>query len=325
MIVIGREDVAAHLDYPACIALMRDAMIALSAGRTRQLLRQIIDLDDGNAFGVMPGAMDDLTFGAKLVSVFPGNFALGRQSHQGVVALFDPASGEPACLVHAGEVTAIRTAAASAAATDALARADATRLAILGYGEQAWRHAEAMRHVRPIGHVAVWGRSADKARAFADRVAVELGLPAAAAPDVGAAVADADIICATTAAGEPILFSEQVPDGAHVNLVGSSRPGPVEVDNALVVRARIIADHREGVLRQGAEILKAIEAGLIDETHVRGEIGEVMAGMLEGRTRPGDVTIYKSLGSVVQDLAAGWHLYQLARERGFGVEIPFAG
>ncbi|SNS12507.1 ornithine cyclodeaminase [Sphingomonas laterariae] len=326
MIVIGREDVARHLDMAACIGLMRDAMAALSQGRTRQLLRQIIDFDDGNAFGVMPGAIDDLAFGAKLVSVYPANFARGVQSHQGVLALFDPASGAPVSMIHAGEVTAIRTAAASAAATDALARADAHRLAILGYGEQAWQHAVAMRHVRPISHIAIWGRSPERAAAFAARVSAELGLPATAAPDVATAVADADIVCTVTAASQPILFSDQVRDGTHLNIVGSSRAGPVEIDGALVARARLFADHRESVLRQGAEVINALESGLISEDHVQ-EIGQVYSGALHSGTTKltANPTIYKSLGSIVQDLAAGWHLYRLARERGFGTAIPAFG
>lgn len=323
MIVIGRKDVAHHLDPAACIGLMRDAMIALSTGNSRQLLRQIVDLDGGNAFGVMPGALDGATFGAKLVSVYPARAALGEQTHQGIIVLHDPASGTPVALVHAGEVTAIRTAAASAAATDALARPDARRLAILGYGEQAWHHAAALPHVRPVSHITVWGRSRAKAEAFAARIRADLGIAATAVAAAGEAVADADIICTATAAADPILFSADVPDGAHVNLVGSSRAGPAEADPALVARGRLFADHRAGALAQGAEILRALQAGLIDESHVLGEIGEVMAGTLPGRIAADDVTLYKSLGSIVQDLAAGWHLYRLARERGFGTDAAF--
>ncbi len=323
MIVIGREDVARHLGYEACIPLMRDAMIALSLGRTRQLLRSIIDLDGGNAFGVMPGALDELVFGAKLVSVFPGNFARGGQSHQGIVTVFDPRNGAPICVLHAGEITAIRTAAASAAATDALARPDAHALAILGYGEQAWTHACAIRHVRTIDRIAVWGRSAERATALAERIGRELRIEATAASTVAAAVSAADIICTTTAAVEPILHSRDVPDGAHVNAVGSSRAGPAEIDGALVLRSRFFADHREGVLRQGAEFLRAVAEGIVDEAHVLGEIGEVMCGSLPGRRSPDEVTIYKSLGSVVQDLACGWYLYRAAQREGFGEKIDF--
>jgi ornithine cyclodeaminase/alanine dehydrogenase-like protein (mu-crystallin family) len=300
---VSAEEVARLLPYEECVPLMREAMIALSQGRTRQLLRGIVDLPEGRAFGVMPGAMlDDGAFGAKLVSVYPDNFAKGGRSHQGVVVLFDPDTGAPSAILEAGEITAIRTAAASAAATDALARADARRLAILGYGEQARRHVEAIGCVRPIERIAVWGRSPDKARAFADRVGGE------AFETVAGAVAEADIVCTVTAAAEPILLSQWVPDGAHVNAVGSSRAGPAEIDNALVARARFFADHRDGVLAQGAEYIRAREAGLIGDDHLLGEIGEVMAGRIEGRRTDADVTIYKSLGSIVQDLAAARHI-----------------
>jgi ornithine cyclodeaminase/alanine dehydrogenase-like protein (mu-crystallin family) len=320
LLVIGRDEVAAHLGYEICIPLMREAMIALSAGRTRQSLRAIVDLDGGRAFGTMPGAMLGGAFGAKLISVFPGSAT--APSHQGVLALFDPKSGAPVAIVDASELTAIRTAAASAAATDALAGPGPRRLAIIGTGEQALRHAEALVHVRPIESVRIWGRSPDKASALAGRLRATLGLPVEPSATVEAAVDGAGIVCTTTAAPQPILFSLWVKEGTHLNLVGSSRAGPAEVDSALVARARFFADHREGVLRQGAEFLTAKEQGLVGDGHILGEIGEVMAGRLAGRTGPADVTIYKSLGSIVQDLAAGWHLYEQARELGFGTRVP---
>src|ERR1700684_1092509 len=167
---IDREEVARRLPYQACIPIVRHAMIAFSRGETRQLLRSIIPLSEGRLFGVMPGAMGTRApFGAKLISVFPGNSVQGIQSHQGLVILFDPETGAPVCVVHAGELTAIRTAAASAVATDALARPDARRLAILGYGEQAATHARAIGKVRQLDSIVVWGRSRERARAFAAR------------------------------------------------------------------------------------------------------------------------------------------------------------
>jgi len=320
--IIDRETVAKLLTYDAAIPLMRDAMIALSAGRTRQLLRQIIPLDEDAMFGVMPGA-NEQTFGAKLISVFPGNFAKGLQSHQGGVLLFDPSSGAPVAMLHAGEITAIRTAAASAAATDALARADASVLALLGYGEQALTHARAISHVRVIRKIRIWGRHPDRADAFAHKLAAELGIAASIAETTAEAVREADIVCAVSAAAEPILFSRDLADGAHVNLVGAGTAAFREVDDALVARGRLFADHREGVLRQGGEVLHAIAAGLIGEDHVLGEIGEVMAGDKLGRISPADVTIYKSLGAIVQDLASGWFVYQRAVERGMGTIASF--
>jgi ornithine cyclodeaminase len=288
-------------------------MIAFSRGETKQLLRSIIPLSEGRLFGVMPGAMGAHgAFGAKLISVFHENFAKGIQSHQGLVILFDPESGAPVCVVHAGEITAIRTAAASAVATDALARKDARRLALLGYGEQAATHARAIGKVRDIESIVVWGRSHDRARAFAERMQAELGLPAAAAASVKDAVAKADIVCTVTTASEPILKGEWVRPGTHLNLVGSGLAGPVEVDNDLVVRSRFIADSREGVLSQGAEFLRAKAAGLIGDDHIVAEIGQVLAGEIVGRRSADEITVYKSLGHVVQDLASAWALYSQA-------------
>jgi ornithine cyclodeaminase/alanine dehydrogenase-like protein (mu-crystallin family) len=310
---IDREEVARRLTYDVCIPIVRDAMIAFSRGTTKQLLRSVIPLSEGRLFGVMPGAMGaKAPFGAKLISVFQDNFAKGIQSHQGLVILFDPETGAPVCVVHAGEITAVRTAAASAVATAALARKDACRMAILGYGEQAGTHARAIRKVRDLQSIVVWGRSPERARAFAERMQAELGMAVTAAGGVEDAVAQADIICTVTAAVEPILKGAWVRPGTHVNLVGSGFAGPAEVDNDLVVRSRFIADSREGVLNQGAEFLRAKQAGLIGDSHIVAEIGQVLAGEIEGRRSAEEVTVYKSLGHVVQDLASAWALYSQA-------------
>jgi ornithine cyclodeaminase len=293
-----------------CIPIVREAMIALSRGETKQLLRSIILLSEGRMFGVMPGAMGaSAPFGAKLISVFQENFAKGKQSHQGLVILFDPETGAPVCVVDAGEITAIRTAAASAVATGALARPDARRLAILGDGEQATTHARAISKVRDLESISIWGRSPERARAFAERMQAELAVPVVTASDVEEAVAEADIICTVSSAVEPILKGAWVRAGTHLNLVGSSHAGPVEVDNDLVVRSRFIADSREGVLKQGAEFLRAKGAGLIGDDHIVAEIGQVLAGEIEGRRSAQEITAYKSLGHVVQDLASAWAMY----------------
>jgi ornithine cyclodeaminase/alanine dehydrogenase-like protein (mu-crystallin family) len=307
---IDGEEVARRLTYEVCIPIVREAMIALSRGETKQLLRSIIMLSEGRMFGVMPGAMGaSAPFGAKLISVFQENFAKGKQSHQGLVILFDPETGAPVCVVDAGEITAIRTAAASAVATRALARQDARRLAILGYGEQARTHARAISKVRDLESISIWGRSPERARAFAERMQAELGVPVVPARDVEEAVAEADIICTVSSAVEPILKGAWVRDGTHLNLVGSSHAGPAEVDNDLVVRSRFFADSREGVLKQGAEFLRAKAAGLIGDDHIVAEIGQVLAREIEGRRSAQEITAYKSLGHVVQDLATAWAIY----------------
>jgi ornithine cyclodeaminase len=307
---IDREEVARRLTYDVCISIVRQAMIAFSKGETKQPLRSILPLSDGRLLGIMPGAMGaHAPFGAKLISVFQENFARGIQSHQGLVILFDPETGAPVCIVHAGEITARRTAAASAVATDALARKDARRLALLGYGEQAATHARAIAQVRDLESIVVWGRSRERAQTFAKQMQAELAVSVATARVVREAVAEADIVCTVTSAAEPILMGEWVRPGTHLNLVGSGYAGPVEVDNELVVRSRFIADSREGVLQQGAEFLRAKAAGLVGDEHIVGEIGQVLAGEIAGRRSAEEITVYKSLGHVVQDLASAWALY----------------
>ena len=308
---IDREEVTRRLNYPAAIRLVREAMIALSRGDTRQLLRSILPLSPGRLYGTMTGALGpEGAFGTKLISVFEQNFARGTPSHQGLVVLFDPVSGAPVCALDAGAITAIRTAAATAVATAALARPDARRLALLGYGEQADTHVRALREVLELESIVVWGRSPARAEEFARRTEREVGIPVRSASSAKEAVAEADVVCTLTAAKEPILLGTWVRPGTHVNLVGSGYLGPVEVDSALVVASRFVADSREGCLRQGAEFVKAREAGLIGDEHLVAEIGEVLSGKIPGRRDAREITVYKSLGHVVQDLSTAWALYR---------------
>jgi ornithine cyclodeaminase len=302
--ILGRATVRRHLTFKRCIPVIRQAMIDLSLGRTQQTLRQIVPIDTAGMFGVMQGVLaPDGPFGAKVLSVFPDNVANGGQSHQGLVVLFDRESGAPTHIAHAGEVTAIRTAAASAVASEVLARPEASRLAVLGTGEQARAHVLAMCEVRPIEQVALWGRSPGKAEALARDLESVLRRPVTVAATPALAVAASDIICTTTAAQEPLLDAKDVPDGAHLNVVGSSHAGPREVTDALVARARFFADHRPSALAQAAELVSAIRSGLVGEDHLLAEIGEVLSGLARGRTTSSEVTLYKSLGNIVQDLA----------------------
>jgi ornithine cyclodeaminase len=307
---IDAGEVRRRLTPAACIPLMRQAMMAFSGGRTRQLLRSLIPLADGAVFGVMPGALGvDAAFGAKLISVFPENFAKGGPSHQGLIVLFEPGSGAPVCVVDAGEVTAIRTAAASAMATDVLARPGPARLALLGYGEQAGQHLRAIAQVRPLTSVVVWGRHGDRAATFAARMRPSIEAPVEVATKVSEAVNGADIVCTLTPAVEPILEGAWVAPGAHVNLVGAGHAGQAEAAGDLVARSRFFVDSREGVLAQGGEFLRAKAAGLVGDGHISGEIGEVLNGSVAGRRSDAEITVYKSLGHVAQDLVSAWALF----------------
>src|SRR5690348_18313434 len=302
-------EVEALLDYPGCIEAMRRAMIALSACERPQPLRQIFTVGDAEMFGTMPGELAALsTFGAKLVSVFADPERPGCTRHQGVVVAYDGETGAVRCIADAEPVTKIRTGCATAVATDALARADAEVLAVFGTGVQAEAHLRAVPLVRPFREILLWGRSAAKTREFADRMSEEIDAAITPVEDRRDAAAHADVICTVTSSREPVILSDWVKPGTHINLVGSSYLGPIEVDPALVARARYIADYRPGVLAQGAELAAARDAGLVDDSHVVAEIGEVLAGRIPGRENDDQVTIYKSLGHVAQDLAAAAYL-----------------
>lgn len=312
--VISKNDVHRLLRYENCITVVREAMAELSAGLTQQMLRQVIPIGAENVLSAMAGVMaPQFGFGAKVISVFPQNSKRGRQSHQGVVVLFEGESGEPVCILHAGEITRIRTASASAVATEVLARPVASRLAVLGYGEQGQAHVEAISHVRTLDSVRIWGRSTTEAARVANQLTERLNLKVEPAATVQEAVRDADIICTTTASLDPILFGDWVAPGTHLNLVGSSVGTYAEIDGTLVTRARFFADHREGVLHQGGEFLRARAAGLVGEDHIRGEIGEVINDTAEGRTCEDDITIYKSLGHIVQDIASARYIYEQSK------------
>jgi ornithine cyclodeaminase/alanine dehydrogenase-like protein (mu-crystallin family) len=317
LIVFDAGEVRRGLDPDATRAAVREAMIALSDGRVRQNLRSFIGLGEGRTFAMMPAALGErAAFGAKLVSVF--HDGAGRKAHEGVVVLFDGEDGAPICIADAGEVTAIRTPAASAAATEALARPDADSLAVLGLGRQAMGHIMALARVRPLKSVRVWGRDAARAEAFAEHASKVSGLPVQAMAEAERAVAGAAIVCTVTGAADPILKGAWLAPGTHVNLVGSSGPAQAEADEAVVTRGRFFADHREHVLAHGGEYLRAVASGAADETAIAAEIGEVYARTAPGRTSADQITVYKSLGHAVQDLAATAWLHAQAAGRASG-------
>ena len=306
-------EVETLLDYPGCIEAMRKAMAALSSGEGPQPLRQIWPLADGEVWGIMPGQLAALsTFGAKLISVFHEPDGSGRTRHQGVVVAYDGRTGAVSAIADAEPITKIRTACATAAATDAMARTDAEVLAVFGTGLQAESHLHAMPLVRPFKEILLWGQSEERARKVGERLSRETGRQITAVADGREVAERADVICTVTSSAEPILLNDWVRDGTHINLVGSSLLGPVEVDPPLVARARYVADYRPGVIAQGAELAAARDAGLVDDSHVVAEIGEVFAGRIEGRQNQRQVTIYKSLGHVAQDLAAVAYLNERA-------------
>jgi alanine dehydrogenase len=304
------EAVERLLPMAECIDLMTDVQAAVSSGRVSMPLRSHLPLDEaGHGLLLMPGALPDPpVFGAKLVSVFADNpRRTGRPSVQGCVVLFDRANGALIASVDAASLTAIRTAAARGAASRALARPDASRLALLGYGVQAHSHLAAMRAVRTLTEVRIWGPDRDRAEAFAAGVR-SAGLDARAAATSERAVRGADLICAVSAAREPVIHGEWLAPGCHLNLVGAHTPDAREADAATLARARVFTEITEFALAEAGDLLLAIAEGEFAAERIAGEIGAVFAGHVVGREQPDQITLYKSLGNTAQDLAAAHHV-----------------
>ena len=323
--ILRESDVRALLPMADCIALMRTTMIAVAEGRAEIPLRSVVKMP-GNIgmMGNMGGFLaDPECYGVKIVSLSPRNIGTAFSSHLGIVLLFETAHGRPVAIIDAGEITAVRTGAASALATDLLARPDAGDLAILGAGEQAASHLAAMRCVRPLRRVRVWSPHLASAERFAAEQSARTGLIIEPVADARGCVAGADLICTVSKARDPILFGDDVAPGAHVNLVGSSIVSTAEADVALVAKARYFVDLRLSAINEAGELRRALDAGAVGPEHLLGEIGEVANGSLAGRTSPHDITLYKSLGIAAQDLAAAYLVNQRAREWGVGQSIDF--
>lgn len=311
--IFSREDVAATLTAPQCAHWLAKAMIALSTTDRDQPLRNIIPMAPGKLFALMPGSLPLFGLvGAKVITAYPEAPGSQRSKHRGMVLGFDSDSGELIGVADAHEVTLIRTAVASAVATNCLARTSATRLTVMGTGAQARSHVRVMAQLRRLEQITVWGRDPVIAEAMAAELQPELAVPIRACANAETAVSEADIIATVTGATRPILLGQWVQPGTHVNLVGSSHAGPSEADGALVQRSRYFVDCCPYALIAAAEFIETKAAGLIDDTHIQAEIGEVLAGLKPGRQSEGEVTIYKSLGHVVQDLAALRALLEVA-------------
>jgi ornithine cyclodeaminase/alanine dehydrogenase-like protein (mu-crystallin family) len=323
--VLRGAEVRELLPMAECIDLMQQTMIAVSEGRVVLPLRSILAMPgDRGMMGMMPGYLaDPECFGVKLVSLIPRNQPPQYSSHLGLVLLFEAEHGQPVALLDAAEITAIRTAAASGLATRLLARSDAGDLALLGAGEQARSHLQAMLSVRPLRRIRVWARDRAKAQAFAAEQGAKLRIAIETCATVGEAVTGADLICTTTKAREPILQGEWLAPGVHLNVVGSSIAAAAEIDTPAVVKARFFVDRRESTVNEGGEYLRALRAGAITPAHILGEIGEVANGSKIGRSSPVDVTLYKSLGIAPQDLASAHHVLKKARDAGIGQVIEF--
>ncbi|MGH7555073.1 MAG: ornithine cyclodeaminase family protein [Longimicrobiales bacterium] len=327
MLVIDGRSVRSLLPMAECIERMAEALAALARGEAAVPLRSLLWLPERTGLlGMMPAYyLPAGVMGIKVVSVMPGNHGTRYDAHQGGVLLFETKHGQPLALVDATEITAIRTAAVSAVATRLLARDDAGDLAILGSGVQAASHLEAMALARPLRRVRVWSRTPEHASRFAVEMSARHSMAIEVVSAARAAVADADLICTTTSAREPVLHGEWIAPGAHVNAVGSSVRTARELDADVITRSRVFVDRRESALNEAGDLLLARAEGAFDGDPIIGELGDVLIGAVSGRRTPDEITIFESLGLGVEDVVAAHHVYEKALERGEALEAEIGG
>ena len=327
ILVVNQVEVEALLPMAECMDVMDGALRALAEGDAVLPLRTVVSLRDGqSAFAAMPAYLGrPAAVGIKVITVFPGNDGTHLDSHQGAVLLFEVEHGQLLAVMDASAITAIRTAAVSGVATRALARSDAADLAILGAGVQAMTHLEAVRLARPIARVRVWSRSAERARRFALRASERFALEVEPVGSAREAVDGAAVVCTTTSSREPVLHGDWLAAGTHVNAVGASLPTARELDSEAVRRARLYVDRRESALNEAGDFLIPRREGTITNDHIVGELGEVLSGRIGGRRSPTEVTLFKSLGLAVEDVAAAHHIYAKAVRAGRGSRVQLGG
>jgi ornithine cyclodeaminase len=321
MLVLRQEEVEQLLPMAECIEAMEGALAALARDEVANPLRFVTRAGDGDSLmGLMPAhrAGGAPAWSLKAICMFPGNPTRGLDAHQGAVVLFDGETGQIRALMNASAITAIRTAAVSGVATRLLARQDAAELAVLGAGVQARSHLEAMRAVRTFERVRISSRTPEHARALAEEAGVE------AVDSAEEAVRGADVVVTATNAREPVLRRDWLKPGAHVNAVGSSIPTTRELDTQTIVDCALFVDRRESTVNEAGDYLMPLREGAIaGPVHIRAEIGELLVGSAPGRTSDNELTVFKSLGLAVEDLAAAEHVVRRAEAEGVGTRVNF--
>ncbi|PYS22663.1 MAG: ornithine cyclodeaminase [Acidobacteria bacterium] len=325
VLVLNQSEVERLLLMHECIAAMEDVFIALARGEVEQPLRTIFRPPTVKGVMAMMPAFrggERPLFGLKAICVFPGNAAIGKDAHQGGVMLFDGATGELLAVANASAITAIRTAAVSALATKALANEDAGDLALIGAGVQTRKHLESIACVRKLRRVRVAASRFESAKLFADEMQPTIAVPIEPVETVQEAIRDANLIVTATTAREPVVKREWISAGAHINAIGTFSPKAREIDSATMAAARVFTDRRESAFNEAGDYLLAAQEGMIGPEDVT-ELGEVLIGSNPGRTSRNEITLFKSLGLAMEDLAATFHAYEKGRDENIGSWIEF--
>lgn len=321
--LLTEPQVAALLPLPDLIAAMETALARFSAGDVLQPVRSVLMVGPQQAYvGLMPAYVaEPPQLGAKLVTVFGDNAAKGLPSHLATILLLDPDTGSLIALMDGRYITEARTAAVSAVSARHLAAPDASSLAIIGTGVQARSHLEALALVRPLTDVRVWSPQARSRERFVADMQGHVAGTLRAAASAEEAVRGAAIVVLVTSSPAPVIDDAWVAPGAHVISVGACRPDQREMPPALVTRARLVVDSRAAALVESGDIVQGIREGRFTAAHVVGELGEVVLGRITPRRSPQDVTVFKSLGMAVEDVAAADLVYRRAIETGAGTAL----
>ncbi len=326
MLALTADDIRALVPMPEAIRLMKEAFRELSAGDAVSPLRTPIPVPTRDAVSLfMPASVPSANgLGLKVVSVFPRNREAGKPSIYAIVCLIDPDDGAPLAILNGTYLTALRTGAVSGAATDLLACPEARTLALFGAGAQATTQARAVCAVRSIEEIRVLSRSRASAEAFVARLATdapEITARVRVATDATDAVRGADVICTATPAMAAIFADSDLAPGVHINAVGAYTPQMQEVPVETVARALVVVDERAAAWAEAGDLVIARDAGLFDDSRIHAELGELVSRHKPGRTDAAQVTLFKSVGNAVQDIAVGRFAVDQARVRGMGQEV----
>jgi alanine dehydrogenase len=313
---LSEQDVRAALSMRELIEAMESALMAFSSGRVVQPVRMTLELRERAFFALMPAYdKEHALFGAKLVTVVPENHGTAFPSHQAIVSLSEPATGELLALMDGRYITEARTAAVSAVSVRHLARKDAAVLAVIGSGVQARSHVQALPLVRTFREIRAWSPNPVHLQQFAASARVH------AAGSAEEAVRGADVVVLATASVAPVIEDSWVAAGTHVIGVGACRPSQREMDPALVARSYLVVDSRAAALEESGDILLAMQEGRFGEDHIGAELGEVACGLKRGRATADEVTVFKSLGLAIEDVVSAGLVYRSARKTGRGTHI----
>lgn len=323
MLVLSEKQVQSLIDLDELIAALAQAHIQYSTGKAVMPVRLVVPLPQiQGRITSMPGYLnEDKALGMKVVTYFQDNPKQNLPAILATIMLFSSETGKMIAAMDGGYITAIRTACASALATQALANADTPVLGILGAGVQARAHIQALTRVRQLKRIKLYSPSGKSALAIKTELEPQCGVTIDIVSSTENAVRDSDLLVTVTTAKDPIVKAEWLKPGVHINAVGSHRPDLREIDGATLKRAKVVVDSREAIMAECGDILLALKEGSIVESDMHGEIGEVLAGTKVGRSSPNEITLYKSVGIAIQDVATAQLVYRKALERNVGTNV----